>query len=119
MAQPQFRLRTLLIVTAIIAADSGILAHVGSANVVLWLGVALASLSAGIGGILLTEAARSRRADAIRTSVRPRGTLLDRITSIGTMLMGACSVWWFMVGAVLLISLNLLAMFSQFVDSGK
>jgi hypothetical protein len=97
----QFSLRSLLIATAVLAADLGIVGQAGPA-VVLGLVGALTTLTLGIGGMILSEAIS--RADR-------SGDGRGRVGGFGRIVIGYCAIWLFILGGVGIIAMNLLAAF--------
>jgi hypothetical protein len=95
----QFSLRSLLIATAVIAVDLAIVARAGPAAV-LGLIAALTSLTLGIGGMLIAAVIERRS----RLDDQPR-----RGPRISLLMMGTCSIWLFMLSALAVIGLTVIA----------
>jgi hypothetical protein len=101
----QFSLRSLLIATAIVAADLAIVAQAGP-TAVLGLMASLTSLALGVGGMLIVEAVD--RARPTNRSQRPH---------LWQLIVASCSVWLFMMGALGVIALNVLAVFPSILEN--
>ncbi len=99
----------MLIATAVIAVDLAIVARAGPAAV-LGLIAALTSLTLGIGGMLIAAVIERRS----RLDGQPR-----RGPRISLLMMGTCSVWLFMLSALAVIGLTVIATIPSLFGGAK